>query len=51
MSTVKNSHTSTVEDYLNGELISEVKHFIEGYIYAMAVQIMNAYQEIYIEIW
>ena len=36
MSAVKNSHASTVEDYLNGELISDVKHeFIEGYIYAM----------------
>ena len=37
MSAIKNSYALSVEDYLKGELISDVKHeFIEGNIYAMA---------------
>ena len=37
MSAVKNSPTLTMTDYLNGELISDVKHeFIDGDIYDMA---------------
>ncbi len=37
MPTAKNSNFITVEEYLNGELISEVKHeYVDGQVFAMA---------------
>ena len=42
MPTAKKSDPITVEEYLNGELISEVKHeYVDGQVYAMAGASVN----------
>ena len=49
MPSVKNTETTiSEEEYLDGELISELKHeYIDGYVYAMAgaVETTVLYQE------
>ncbi len=42
MATAKKSDSITVEEYINGELISEVKHeYVDGQVYAMAGASVN----------
>lgn len=42
MNAILKDNTITVEEYLHGELISEIKHeYIDGYVYAMAGAKLN----------